>query len=143
MAYASTTTRAESAVGQREGHVKTISRQLAEQFRTVQNPSFDTFKSFARDYVNVCLASGDSGTATDSLSAADQMELAHALRIDLPADTTAEAKPGNSRSAGPATTPSAILRAPQNVNSLVSLTAGVRAGQNPSMQFVHASSSTV
>ncbi len=93
MAYASTINRASNAVEQSEIHAKTVSRYMAEQFRTVENPSFDMFKSFARDYVSVCLASADSSVATDSLSVSDQMALARALRIDLPVDTTAEVKP--------------------------------------------------
>ena len=93
MAYASTTDRANTIVAQSERHAKTVSRHLAEQFRTVENPSFDMFKSFARDYVSVCLAPENNNAAVDSLSASDQAALAEALHIDLPTDATAEAKP--------------------------------------------------
>ena len=89
MENAATTTGTNNALGQKDAHAKTVSRQMAEQFRTIQSPSFDMFKSFARDYVDVCLTPEDG----DSLSASTQMDLAHALRIELPADASAEAKP--------------------------------------------------
>lgn len=92
MANTSTATRTSTIVEQSDRHAKTVSRHLAEQFRAVENPSFDVFKSFARDYVSVCLTPEDNGVATDLLSASDQAELAHALRINLPADAVAETK---------------------------------------------------
>ena len=93
MAYVSTTNCASGVVEQSKRHAKTVSRYLAEQFRTVENPSFDMFKSFARDYVNVCLISDDNNAASDFLSVSDQLALAQALHIDLPVDAAAEAKP--------------------------------------------------
>ena len=92
MEYATTLERADGANAQRDAHAKTVSRQLAEQFRAVANPSFDAFRSFARDYISVSepLYSGSPGI--DSLSVSEQHDLAHALRIELPSDETAVTK---------------------------------------------------
>ena len=89
MEHATTLDRTDAAAGQRSAHAKIVSRQLAEQFRTVANPSFDAFRSFARDYISVSTPVYDGNPGIDSLSVSEQQDLARALDIKLPIDDAA------------------------------------------------------
>ena len=92
MESASTINRTDSVSGQKSAHAKTVSRQMAEQFRMVQNPSYDAFRSFARDYISVSVPAYDGNPGIDSLSATEQQDLAHALGIKLAGDDAATTK---------------------------------------------------